>query len=234
MRPPLKRFYDEVELAPVGEGWQLTLDGKPTKTPAGRSVSIAHKRLANAIADEWRAQGDKVDLASMPLTRLTMSVTDHVAPRMAATQADTLKYGETDLLCYRADSPEKLVQRQTATWQPYLDWAANELRAPLTLATGIVAVSQDAGSIAAFGDALEALDPYRLLAAHALTARFGSLVLALAVVAGKASALEALEASRLDEIFQAEIWGADDEAEKRAQVIRREVEDLARFLNQLD
>lgn len=234
MRAPLKRFYKDVALAPDDAGWQLTLDGKPTKTPAGRPVSIAHKRLADAIAEEWRGQGDKVDLASMPLTRLVMSVTDHVAPRLAATKADTLKYGETDLLCYRADTPERLVERQAAAWQPYLDWAATEMNAPLKVATGLVPVTQDEDALTSLGAVLHALDPYRLLIAHALTARFGSLVLALAVVDGKVSALEALDVSRLDEIFQAEIWGADGEAEKRTQVIRREVEDLARFLSLLD
>lgn len=234
MRQPLKRFYKEVALAPDGGCQKLTLDGKQAKTPAGRPISIEHPRLADAVAGEWRAQSKKVDLASMPLTRLVLSVSDHVAPRMAAAQADALKYGETDLLCYRADTPEKLARLQADIWQPYLDWAAREMNAPLAVAAGVVAIAQDEASLAALGKALAALDPYRLLVAQGLTARFGSLVLALAVVAGKASALEALEASRLDEIFQAEVWGADAEAERRAQVIRQEVEDLSLFLSLLD
>ncbi|MFZ1990712.1 MAG: ATP12 family protein [Alphaproteobacteria bacterium] len=234
MRQPLKRFYSEVALAPDREAFRLTLDGKQAKTPAGRPVSIAHSRLAEAVAEEWRAQAEKIDLASMPLMRLVLSVTDHVAPRVAPAQADALKYGETDLLCYRAEAPEKLALRQAKAWQPYLDWAAREMNAPLAVAAGVVAIEQDKASLAALGAALAALDPYRLLVTQALTARFGSLVLALAVVAGRATALEAFETSRLDEIFQAEIWGADAEAERRAQVIRREVEDLARFLSLLD
>jgi len=234
MRQPLKRFYNEVALVRNGEGFKLVLDGKVAKTPVGRPVAIAHVRLAEAVAEEWRAQDEKIDLVSMPLTRLTLSVNDHVAPRMAATRGDALKYGETDLLCYRAAAPEKLAQRQAQVWQPYLDWAAREMSAPLAVSAGLVAIEQDEASIAALGAALAALDPYRLLVVQALTARFGSLVLALAVVAGRASALEALEVSRLDEVFQAEIWGADAEADARAQVIRREVEDLARFLSLLD
>ncbi len=234
MAQSLKRFYQDVGLAREGDGWQLALDGKPVKTPAGRALEIAHSRLADAVAAEWRAQGDKIDLASMPLTRLAMGVSDHVVPRMAAIQADALKYAETDLLCYRAETPDRLAVRQAREWQPFLDWAAREMNAPLAIATGIVAIEQDEGSLRALRDTLATLDAYRLLVAQALTARFGSLVLALAVLAGEAGALEAFQVSRLDEIFQAEIWGTDSEAEKRAQLIRREVEDLALFLSLLD
>jgi chaperone required for assembly of F1-ATPase len=234
MAPSVKRFYQQVDLARAGEGLELRLDGKPVKTPAGRPLVIAHQRLADAVAEEWRAQGEKIDLASMPLTRLMMGMNDHVAPRMAAMQADALKYAETDLLCYRAETPERLTERQARAWQPFLDWAAREMNAPLAVAAGIVAVRQDEASLAALRDRLASLDPYWLLVAQGLTARFGSLVLALAVLAGETSALEAFDISRLDEVFQAEIWGVDAEAEKRVQVIRREVEDLALFLSLLD
>lgn len=234
MAPTVKRFYREVSLLPQGEAWQIALDGKAAKTPGGRIVATPHRRLAEAIAEEWRTQADKIDFGAMPLTRLAMSVSDHVLPWMAGMQADALNYAETDLLCYRADSPERLAERQARIWQPFLDWAARDLQAPLVVTTGIAAVEQNEASLAALRGALAVLDPHRLLVAQALTARFGSLVLALAVIAGKASAREAFEASRLDEIFQAEIWGLDAEAEKRAMVIRREVEDLARFLALLD
>ena len=234
MRRSPKRFYEEVALALCGEGWHLMLDGKTAKTPGGRPIKIAHARLAHAIAEEWRAQAEKVDLALMPMTRLVLSVNDHVIPRLPAARGDALKYAETDLLCYRAQSPDTLVHRQAAAWQPHLDWAAQALGARLKVVTGIVAVWQEEASLAALNNALTALDPYRLLVVRALTSRFGSLVLALAVTEGEVSALEALEISRLDEIFQAEAWGLDPEAERRAQVIRREVEDLALFVSLLD
>src|SRR5262249_35237975 len=155
------------------EGVRLTLDGKVAKTPAGRPIAIAHPRLAEAVGQEWRTQGEKIDLATMPLTRLVLSVNDHVVPRMPAARSDAMKYGETDLLCYRAETPEKLAQRQAETWQPYLDWAAREMKARLVVATGVVAIAQEEASLAALGRALAALDPYRLLVAQALTARFG-------------------------------------------------------------
>lgn len=234
MPPTVKRFYQEVDLRPQREGWRLLLDGKPAKTPRGRLVAMVHRRLADAVAEEWRTQGEKIDLVSMPLTRLVMSLNDRVAPDVAATLADALKYAETDLLCYRASSPERLAERQARIWQPYLDWAAREMKAPLAVAAGVVAVAQNTASLAALRDELIKLDPYRLLVAHGMTVRTGSLVLALAVVAGQTSALDALEASRLDEIFQAELWGSDAEAERRSEVIRREVADLALFLSLLD
>ncbi|HXZ68326.1 MAG TPA: ATP12 family chaperone protein, partial [Alphaproteobacteria bacterium] len=145
----MKRFYNEVALARDGEGFRLLLDGRPAKSPAGRLIAIVHSRLAEAVAEEWRAQAENIDFASMPLTRLVLSARDHIAPRMAEAQAAALKYGETDLLCYRADSPEKLARRQAEAWQPYLDWAARDLNAPLAVAAGVVAIEQDKASLAA-------------------------------------------------------------------------------------
>lgn len=235
MRNTFKRFYKDVDLItePDGTSWRLRLDGTPAKSPGGRIVVVAHRTLAEAIATEWQAQGETANLISMPMTRLTMSVLDHIAPRVAAVRQEALAYGRTDLLCYRADAPRRLAERQAAIWQPYLDWAAEALSAPLNVTSGIGAISQDEASLAALGTTLGSLDPHRLLVASALTARFGSLVLALSVVLGHADATAAFEASRLDELFQAEIWGMDAEAEERSANLRREVEELGYFLTLL-
>ena len=230
----MKRFYQVVSLAPLGTGSQLLLDGKAAKTPAGNLLAVEHRRLGEAIADEWRAQDKKIELANMPMTRLAIGVADHVAPRMSDVLNDTLRYGATDLLCYRAETPERLVERQARAWQPFLDWAARDLDARLTVAVGVVAIDQDAASLAALRGKLASLDAYWLLVAQGLTMRFGSLLLALAVIEGEASALEAFEVSRIDETFQAEIWGTDAEAEKHVALIRREVENFSRFLSLLD
>ena len=237
MMVPPKRFYTKVAVVPVadhGTPLMIELDGKPVRTPARRILKIAHNRLAEAISAEWQAQGAKVEVAAMPLTRLTMSVNDHVEPRVAGVQSEVLAYGATDLLCYRAAEPLRLFERQSALWQPYLDWASAELGAPLAATAGVKPVEQLPAALAALRNAVCAFDAYRLLALHSLTAKLGSVVLALAVLHGRATALQALEVSRLDEIFQAEIWGLDWAAEQRLAAITREVEDLARFVSLLD
>jgi chaperone required for assembly of F1-ATPase len=233
MRSKFKRPYTEVALAPAGEGLELRLDETPAKTPEGRTLTIPSPRLAEAVAAEWRAQGDTVDLAAMPLTRLVIAALDQVAPRLGSVQASALRFGPTDLLCYRAAEPEKLAARQVEVWQPYLDWAETALGAPLLTQTGIIAVEQPEASLAALADAVGALDAFRLLALHGLTQRFGSLILALSVVLAAAPHEEAFAASRLDESYQEESWGSDHEAAQRSTTIAREVAELAYFLSLL-
>lgn len=226
------RFYESVSIEP-GETpgrFRILLDGKPVRTPAKRAFGVGGRALAQAIAEEWAAQGARIDLAAMPMTRLAMSAADHVAPRMAEVRAEALAFAKADLLCHRADRPERLVVLQQQAWQPYLDWAAEALGARLNVGTGIAPIAQPAEAVAALSRALEALDAERLLVVHGLTHHFGSLILALAVVRGHADARAALEASRLDERFQAEVWGRDEEAEQRRARIAEEVAALARFL----
>jgi len=232
---PLKRFYTTVTVAPadVAGRFRLHLDGKPVKTPLKRDLDLAGARLAEAACAEWRAQGAEMDLASMPMTRLAMSVADHVAPRLDAVRQEALGFAGTDLLCYRAEGPERLAARQSEIWQPFLDWAAAAFGARLATGAGITAIPQPPEAIAALERVLAALGAEQLLVAHALTYRFGSLILAVAVVRSRASGAEALAASRLDEMFQAETWGGDAEAEARSARIAREVADLARFLSLL-
>lgn len=231
---PLKRFYTHVAVEPAAHGrFRLLLDGRPVQTPMRRELALGSQQLAMAAADEWSGQGERIDLSAMPMTRLAMSVTDHVEPRLDAVREEALKFGATDLLCYRADTPARLVARQHETWRPYLDWAAETLGARLATRAGVMALAQADEAMAALALAIDAFGAGELLVLHALTYRFGSLVLGLAVLHGRASAAEALEASRLDETFQAEIWGRDPEANARNERLAREVEDLARFLSLL-
>jgi chaperone required for assembly of F1-ATPase len=231
-----KRFYVDVTLgaddARTGR-FHILLDAKPVKTPRGHVLTLAGRALAEAVAAEWRAQGEKLDPSSMPMTRLAASALDHIAPRIEAVRQEVLSYAATDLLCHRAATPERLVAEQQRVWQPYLDWAADTLGARLEVRAGLVAIEQPPEAIAAFARALAAFGAEHVFVVHALTHQFGSLVLALAVLHRHVPAHEALEASRLDETFQAEIWGRDEEAEARRARIAREVADLARFLSLL-
>ncbi|MFO1186454.1 MAG: ATP12 family protein [Alphaproteobacteria bacterium] len=231
--PALKRFYQDATVAEEehapGE-FRLLLDGRPVKTPRGETLRLPGARLAAVVAGEWQTQESEIRLSAMPMTRLAMSLADHVVPRMSDVRAEALAYASTDLLCYRAHSPAALARRQDEAWQPLLDWAREYLGAPLVVTTGVLPVEQPREAVEALERALSALGAGELFAAHALTHRLGSLVLALAIVRGRIDAEGAFALSRLDEAFQAEQWGEDDEAAERTRRISAETAAIARFL----
>jgi chaperone required for assembly of F1-ATPase len=186
--------------------------------------------LAQAIAAEWQAQTGTVNPAAMPMTRMANSAIDKVAPQFAAVVAEVARFGGTDLLCYRATGPAELVARQAAGWDPWLDWSARALNARLTVTRGIVPVVQPDDSLHSLTAIVAALTPFALTALHDLVAISGSLVLGLAVRAGKLSADQAFRLSRIDEDWQAEHWGEDAEA-ARAEALRcQAMGDAGRFL----
>lgn len=232
----LKRFYEHAAVAEEADApgrYRLLLDGKQVKTPRGRPLLVPGASLAAAVAGEWEAQAAEIRLAAMPMTRLAMSLADHVMPRLDEVRAEVMAYAGTDLLCYRAPSPARLAARQAENWQPLLDWAREELAADLSVSEGIAPTAQAREAVAALERALAKLDPGRLFVAHALTHRLGSLILALAVLRGRIDAGQAFALSRLDESFQAENWGEDEEAAARARRIGEEIAEIVRFLGLL-
>jgi len=225
-----KRLYDAAAAVPADGGLTVALDGRPVRTPAKAPLVVPGAALAEAIASEWAAQDAEVRPETMPLTRLANSAIDRVAARRAEVVDQVAAYGNTDLLCFRADAPSALVERQTAVWQPLVDWAAATLGASLRVTTGIVPVAQPPETLAALRMALEALDDFELGAVGQLTAATGSLVIALALDAGRLTPDEAFAASQLDETFQMEAWGEDDEALARRAALEAEIAAAARFL----
>jgi len=217
-RPQLrKRFY---KLAHVGEaeggGFPLLLDGKPVKTPARRPLAAPTRTLAEKIAGEWNAQVEVIDPARMPLTRLANAVIDAVADQPKAVAAEIANYLGSDLLCYRADMPEGLVERQARAWDPILAWARQALGARFVLAQGVVHVPQPEQAIAAMRATIPS-EPWRLGAVSAITTLTGSAVLALALERGALDADTAWAAAHVDEDWQMSQWGRDDAAlERRA------------------
>ncbi len=228
-----KRFYKRAETLQLDDAYGVALDGRAVRTPAGGALRVSSQRLADAIAAEWEAQEEKINPASMPMMQLACTAIDRVMRNRLEIVEQTAAYGASDLLCYRADAPDELVARQTKTWQPVLDWAANELSAPLLLAGGIMHVEQPATSLSALRAAIEDLDDWRLTGAVQLTQVLGSLVLALAVVRRHLEWRPAFDASVLDEVFQANRWGEDREAMQRRQAQSDEVEAAAAFLDLL-
>ncbi len=224
----MKRFYKS---ASVGVGNVVLLDGRALKTPRGEPLDPPTYALADAIAEEWRAQGDEIDPQAMPFTKLANTAVDGVTPRREEVVAEIAAFAKHDHLCYRTDAPAELVRRQSEAWDPLLDWAAERYGAPLMPVEGITSVAQPESSIVALRRAVEAFDPFVLPALHVIASICGSLVLALAVADKRLTAEEAFSLSLIDERFQAEKWGLDSGAEARAKRLERELVTAARFMD---
>ena len=229
MRPiAVKRFYKTVGVREAGGQHGLTLDGRMARTPGRNPVAAKRRALMLKVAAEWERQRETIEPADMPLTRLLNSAVDGVSRTMAETRAEILKYAGSDLLCYRAEEPEALAERQRLAFDPILAWAAETLGARFRLGAGVMHVEQPPESIEAVRRALEDFDdPVALAALSAMTTLTGSALLALAVARGRLSPEEAWRAAHLDEDFQAERWGADSEAMARREARWREMEAAA-------
>ena len=224
-----KKFYERAELVGHSGGFSVALDGRGIKTPAGSDFVLPTERLAEIVADEWNAQSECIDAATMPMFRIAATVIDRVRPNRAEVVEITLKFGETDLLCYRAEAPPDLARRQAEAWQPWLEWAARDLGAELAVTTGIQPVKQPAAALEALGAAVGALDDYQLMGVSAAAAT-GSLILALALGQGAMAHESCAEAALLDDHYQIERWGDDDEAGEHRRRVQGEIEEAARFI----
>lgn len=224
-----KRFWKETTVAETEGGFTVVLDGKPIRTPMKAPLVLPTRGLAELIAAEWEAQQGKIDPETMPATRSANSAIDKLGAQREAVVDMLAAYGDTDLLCYRAERPLALVTRQAESWNPVLAWVAEKLQAPLNVTAGMMPVAQPADSLARLKAEVAALDVFRLAAFHDLVAISGSLVLALALISGEIDVTEAWQASRLDENWQAEQWGVDEEAAQAEAVKRTAFENAWRF-----
>lgn len=230
-----KRFYKRAAVTEIEDGGHgVALDGRPIRTPGGALLTAPTAALAAAIAAEWAAQDDEIRPLTMPMMRLAATAIDRIGTERAAIVDQIAAYGGSDLLCYRAESPAPLIDRQAALWQPLLDWVAEVHGAQLAVTRGITHVAQDQAALDALRAAVEDLDDCRLAAVSQLTASCGSLVVALALEARHIGAAEAAAASQLDEHWQAEQWGEDAETNKRHDNLAREIADAARFMELLE
>lgn len=207
-----KRFWTRATVDPAPGGYTIRLDSRPVKTPAKTLLVVPAEALAQAIAAEWDAQTGLVKPDTMPFTRAANSALDKVAPQRDEVIDLLAAYGETDLLCYRATGPQPLIDRQAAHWDPLLHWAARDLNAPLQTVAGVMHIPQSPESLAAMRARMAAQSDFELAAFYDLVAITGSLVLALAVSHRHIDAEAAWTLSRIDESWQAEQWGRDDEA----------------------
>ena len=213
-----KRFWKQAAPEQVSDGWAVRLDGRAVKTPAKAALVVPTQAIAEAIAAEWDAQEGLIDPLSMPFTRTANAAIDKVAIQHAEVADMLAAYGDADLLCYRAASPESLVLRQAQVWDPYLDWAAETLGVRLSTRVGLMHESQDASALATLATRTHALSAFELACFHDLVSLTGSLVLGFATAQDQTSPHEIWAASRLDELWQEEQWGADEEAQEAAEV----------------
>jgi chaperone required for assembly of F1-ATPase len=230
-RPELpRRFYKHAAAAPYEAGFALFLDGKLVKTPGRGPLVVAAAAVAAALAAEWDRQGERIDPATMPFTRIVNAAIDHVAAAEDAVRAEIVKYAASDLICYRAEAPGSLVAAQLRAWDPLVAWALNELGAPLIVATGIMHVPQPDVAIAAIARAVAPFGGLALAALSTVATVTGSAVVALAVARGRLTAEEAWAAAIVDEDWQISQWGRDELAAAAHAMRWREVEAAALIL----
>jgi chaperone required for assembly of F1-ATPase len=224
-----KRFWKTATAEACDGGFTVRLDGRAVKTPAKAAFVVPTLAMAEAAAAEWDAQTGAVKPETMPVTRAANSAIDKLGLQFAEVAELLAAYGASDLLCYRATGPEALVARQAAAWDPMLDWSATDFAAPLVVTAGVMHVDQPPETLARLRALIDGLDAFRLAAFHDLVAISGSLILALAVIRGRLSAEAAFGLSRIDEAWQDEIWGVDEEAAALEAARKQAFHEAARF-----
>ena len=224
-----KRFWKEAVAEPCDGGFTVRLDARLVKTPLKAPLVLPTLAMAQAIAAEWDAQIGLIKPQTMPVTRAANSAIDKIVPQFNEVAGLLAAYGASDLICYRATDPQALVMRQAQAWDPMIAWAADTLHAPLIATAGVMHIAQDAGSLDRLQAQVFALDAFRLAGLHDLVAISGSLVLALAVSHRRLSGPEAWMLSRIDETWQQELWGIDEEAADLQALRERGFLDADRF-----
>lgn len=226
-----KRFYQHVAVKEEPQGRaSILLDGRPVRTPGKALLILPNPEVAEAVAEEWRAQGAEIDPATMPLTRLANSVIDGVAGREDEVVEDIVGYAGSDLVSYRAEAPETLADLQSKHWDPIVAWSKSDLGAPLFLAAGIMHVTQAPSSLEMIRRKLAGLDAWSLASLHVMTGLTGSALLGLAVALERLTPDEAWAAAHVDEDFQTSQWGEDEEARQRRALRWRDFSAAARLL----
>jgi chaperone required for assembly of F1-ATPase len=230
----MKRFWKEVSVEPEGNCWTIMLDARSVRTPARAALLVPTPTLAEEIADEWRGVAETIDPRAMPLAGLANAAIDRVGPDPQAFAQGLARYAEADLLCYRAEGPRALVERQQQQWDPLLGWARRRFDVDFATTAGIVHVAQPPATVERLSHAVAALDSFHLAGLSPLVTIGGSLIAALAVLEKAIGADASWDAVSVDERWQLDQWGADPEGEAVLENRRRDFLAGARFLDLLD
>lgn len=230
---PVKRLYEQARAVDSGAGFAVQLDARPLRTPAGAHLVVPSGALAEAIAAEWAAQDETIQPHSMPLTGLACTALDLVARRRDAVVEEVADYAATDAICYRAERPPELVARQDAHWQPLVQWAAERFEARLSITTSILPAPQPEAALAALRRAVEGHGDLPLAALASAVKASGSLVVGLALMAGRLDAEGAFAAGELHETYHIDVWGEDPEESRRRDSVRRDLDAAGRLVGLL-
>jgi len=229
----VKRFYDQVGYVAQDCGFAIQLDGRSVKTPMKKQLLLPSEALAQAVQSEWEVQGEKIDPHAMPLTRLANAALDRIDAERDAVIEQIIRFCGTDLLCYRADAPDSLVEVQAQAWDPLLTWLKSDLDIHLPVAIGITPISIEDGVEAKFETQIDALDVFALSGLGAIVSAAGSLVVGLGVLHGHIDGEQAYLAASVDERYQLDRWGADDDAEAQLKGREKDIKAAAVFLSLL-
>lgn len=228
-----KRFYEEATSRAADDGFIIELDGRPIKTPARAALTVPTAALGNVIAEEWNAQERHIVPETMLVTKLANTALDRVVPRKDEVVDEIAAFGGSDLVCYRADEPESLVTFQSEKWDPLLDWLDGRYQVRLELASGVIFKEQPPEALARLGDIVAVRAVFELAGLHQVVSLCGSLVLGLALLDSHINADQAHDLAHLDEAWQAERWGWDDEAQARLEGRRKMLNATAKYLELL-
>ena len=224
-----KRFYKNVTITPIEDHFGVLLDGRTLKTPQKQTLKVHAEKIANLIAGEWDAQIETIKPETMPITRLvnvSIELTPSHRPKLIE---EARRYAGTDLLCYRATIPVRLAEKQAELWDPVLAWAANE-GIELAVTDAVLAIEQDKAALEKIAQYADTHDDLRLTLFVHLIAVFGSAILAKAVMKKRLTGQEAFALSRLDNIFQIDQWGEDEEAAEITANLETEILALCQIL----
>lgn len=224
-----RRFWTSATVSDLGEGFGVELDGRPVRTPGKLPLLLPTRALAEALAAEWDAQEGLIDPRAMPLTRAANSAIERVATQRAAVIEALAEYGDTDLVCYRAETPDALVLRQSRAWDPLLHWAQATYGARLIAVAGVVHRAQPPAALQRLKAPLHGMSDFQLTGFHDLVGLSGSLVIALAAAEGAFEAEDLWTRSRIDENWQRDQWGPDEDADNIAEGKRRGFLSALRF-----
>lgn len=229
----MKRFWKEATSSEVDNGHTILIDGRQVMTPAQRKLAVPTKALAVAIVKEWASVQEKLDPAAMPMTGLANAALDRVAPARQEFARGLSRFAENEMCCYRADQPDGLVERQAQAWDRLIDWASKRYDIGFTVTSGVMHAAQPAQTLERLSAAVASEDDFHLAGLSPMVTAGQSLLVALAVRHGAVSPDEGWQASQIEEEWQIEHWGADDEAIKAAEARRADFMNGARFLSLL-
>jgi chaperone required for assembly of F1-ATPase len=227
----VKRFYETVTVEELADasGFAIALEGRQIKTPAKALMIAPTRLLADGLAEEWQGQRDKIEPKKMPLNQLLNTAIDRVTAERDNIIDELVRYGGSDMLCYRAGHPDDLVVRQAKAWDPYLDWLRDDLGVSMEVTTGIIHVEQPAGGLRKLYDHISDYNIYTLTTLHAITTGLGSLTMGLAFINAHKDFGKIWTDARVDEAYQVEQWGQDEEAEKATVMLHSELLNAVRF-----